>query len=1621
MAILLGSTTIAGHQAIHAGNIANYSISQTTADGRYLLLSGGTLTGQLTVASNPSGDHGIRVGAVRGSAVGSQTGDYIMLYERVHIGHPNGWGAEAAAAPAYGLGVWGSIHVSQSNATGGGIIIADDGDIVDLNDAFLSMRFSSGVRIYSANRGGSSVIQLGSNGVVTANTSVNAPIFYDSNDTNYYLDPNSTSVLNAIRFGTSANNGTLSGSSDWGLRLSTNDGYIQFGPANTSYAHIYTDRSSFYFNKTILVNNVEVSYVGHTHDDRYYTESEADSRFINTTGDTMTGDLTLKYSTADVDDYNALIFATGSDDYIIKASSSRGVFGRSSFGWHLNSSSAFGVYSSGWQQLLGVQGDSGNVFNKGRFVVGGNFNNNAYNSVGSTRLHFGGGDSDANDNYYIGTNLQDYAGNYTKLDLRWHTGIRMGARPNYGGIRFFNNETFASRIMSIGETDANIRIDNTLFVFGDVRAPIFYDSNDTNYYIDPNATSRIVHLDSLGYVGANTSETRDKFRVWNSGSYSIGMKSGYTYGHLGNEYAMSFQMDTTPNRGFWWGRSNYSDSQGAASLTTDGRMVIAKSLSVGEGNSVTAPASTPLYVKGSTNNSDVFAVDGINGRLFTVTDSLSDSLFSVNTIAGLPVIEAFADNTVVIGKYGNATIFNPDGTVTFQNEGIKIPYYNGGIMWFRTNTHWESISGIDVIGGSGEFRISSDTGSISLRVDGDLLSSGDIYLGTRGVYLSSWLNQALLTTSSPTFGQVYNNGWFRNNASNTGLYNEVTTMHLSSNANGYWDMSSTTSVSAIRFWTGGHVSAIRGYVYANTSNEIGFLNTGGNWSLRVENNGNTHVTGYLYVNGVGTSSSIYMQDTDEGQREIHCNSNRIGFLTQAGGWGAWCEDNGAWSSAVAMYAPIFYDSNDTNYYVDPASTTRINSTIIYGGTGGTSPRLTFITTDDDDTNKYIGMVGYWTQIGCHANEGLRLINSNGTEQFYVRGGTSGNEAWFRGTVIGSGDMRAPIFYDSNDTNYYVDPNGNSFLSTLRVNDASNGVSLHVGVGSTHGVYTLDNARKYLVVSGDYYPHMALVARYANNTNHGAVFSFVGSEGGSARQWNLGIANENPFLFSIGYNTNNDTNPHYGIGDGWSGNDADHARLSIDRSGNTKIRGMLYVNGTSGGISTGSAVIHAGNIGSQSVNYAASAGNASTVSSITGNTGLMINRFTPTSFIDGLTTSNFRSVLFNTTSNGAAISAARWNSVPAPLSGLNQYGTMIAWSGESDTHGFVATDYISPNIIVGGGYGNIIAWTATLIHSSNIGSQSVATAGTVSRTIAANTEADLIYTTVGDNDFFRIRAGGASNAGFVEIATADDGTEPIYVRQYTGTFTSLTRTATILDGSGNTNFPNTVYAAGYRGNANVGGTGEATWHPAGIYSGGTQWLYGTTFRNGAETYGQANIYFNNNYGHGMVGLYDSFRFQGVFSMGAAYILPADGTSPSNLYGLSWSHPNAGGEATRLNDHGLLVMINGKTVSALSRNIWAEGDIIAYSDARVKDNVEVIDNAIEKVKAIRGVTFTRKDLADKSRKAGVIAQEVLAVLPEVVTESADGAYSVAYGNLTALLIEAIKEQQAQIDELKKRLRE
>ena len=109
---------------------------------------------------------------------------------------------------------------------------------------------------------------------------------------------------------------------------------------------------------------------------------------------------------------------------------------------------------------------------------------------------------------------------------------------------------------------------------------------------------------------------------------------------------------------------------------------------------------------------------------------------------------------------------------------------------------------------------------------------------------------------------------------------------------------------------------------------------------------------------------------------------------------------------------------------------------------------------------------------------------------------------------------------------------------------------------------------------------------------------------------------------------------------------------------------------------------------------------------------------------------------------------------------------------------------------------------------------------------------------------------------------------------------------------------------------------------------------------------------------------------------------------------------------------------KTGGAISGNVTvagtivASGDITAFSDERLKHNINRIENALDKTLQLNGVTFETKE---NKKSLGVIAQNVLNVLPEVVQENDNGYLSVAYGNIVGVLIEAIKELNAKIEKL------
>ena len=139
-------------------------------------------------------------------------------------------------------------------------------------------------------------------------------------------------------------------------------------------------------------------------------------------------------------------------------------------------------------------------------------------------------------------------------------------------------------------------------------------------------------------------------------------------------------------------------------------------------------------------------------------------------------------------------------------------------------------------------------------------------------------------------------------------------------------------------------------------------------------------------------------------------------------------------------------------------------------------------------------------------------------------------------------------------------------------------------------------------------------------------------------------------------------------------------------------------------------------------------------------------------------------------------------------------------------------------------------------------------------------------------------------------------------------------------------------------------------------------------------------------------------------------------PSSGSTLVWSNDTSGSGSGLPSG-----MTYSSSILDVTGTIRATADVIAYhsSDYRLKDNVKQIENAMDKVSQIRGVEFdwNDKQVVHEGRDIGVIAQEVEKVAPEIVATRDTGYKAVNYQKLTALLIEAVKELQEEIKELKK----
>lgn len=176
----------------------------------------------------------------------------------------------------------------------------------------------------------------------------------------------------------------------------------------------------------------------------------------------------------------------------------------------------------------------------------------------------------------------------------------------------------------------------------------------------------------------------------------------------------------------------------------------------------------------------------------------------------------------------------------------------------------------------------------------------------------------------------------------------------------------------------------------------------------------------------------------------------------------------------------------------------------------------------------------------------------------------------------------------------------------------------------------------------------------------------------------------------------------------------------------------------------------------------------------------------------------------------------------------------------------------------------------------------------------------------------------------------------------------------------------------------------------------------------------------NRNQGMFGTYDSYKTQHIWSMGTAYRNSASGSNFGNLYGAAYTYSNRvyTAKGTMGDGHQMVWCQNGTPTAAMGNHLWTSGNTYAAgfiynSDKAFKENIEPLENSLDTILKLEGVKYTLKESGKSS--IGFIAQDVEKVIPEFV-EGDEGFKGVNYGQMVAVLTEAMKEQQKQIQDLR-----
>ena len=579
---------------------------------------------------------------------------------------------------------------------------------------------------------------------------------------------------------------------------------------------------------------------------------------------------------------------------------------------------------------------------------------------------------------------------------------------------------------------------------GSYRAPIFYDSNDTAWYANPNATSRFRDLTVngvinapgvTGYAGSITS--KDNRIIEPNEDSASQLKFGFTSWNNNN---------TAPYADYLHLRS-YGDASGGSDnllmFKKSGRGMRLWQQSWNSGTAYSAYSDLAIYNAnpGGGASSSFYAsrfYDSDNTARYL--DPGSRSQLNDVTINGGNDL-TFTTSSGTARGFIQATETNDQHLIIATSGGEDIAFKDGGLSGQR---------------------------NFLIRGDGNTFTTGTHYAqrftdSNNGNYYGDFASTSVMSVVDVR-SEVYNDGWFRNDTSGRGLYSTPHAMHWMATANDTWRAYSTANTARINLHTSGNNR--RGTFYANNNNEVGILSQDDGWALQTTNSKvDSHHNFYAPIMYDRNSTGYYANPAGQSHfNTLTLAGNRIGFVNSSfdaeirvsdanpDGTGAqfiFYGDTVAYNAEVAsevfratrhMRAGRYYDIDNSTFFVEGASTSYFNSIqadILYDRNNtayyfnGASTNSTRFEGVSNRTKAQISLSG---QTRSSAESFMRRPNYTGDTNYWV-----GSMGWGRQDMTGTVANWGSGFIDS-WSNPPNQPSGTSHWVGTQAYHYSNGSS-----------------------------------------------------------------------------------------------------------------------------------------------------------------------------------------------------------------------------------------------------------------------------------------------------------------------------------------------------------------------------------------------------------------------------------------------------------------------------------------------------------------------------------------------------------------------------------------------------